>query len=509
MLRSFVAVLIGLGLFGCQSNSPNLDPYEQVIQMPDSLYRNWLSAQLDAEMIWETPNQKQASKAYLEDLAILRRSLDEAQTGMYRFCTPAQIDSLFLKARKDLQDSASYLEFFNAVAPVFALMGNSHSGVGHSKAYKAFRKEQLKFIPLKFVVSNERLYVRSNLSADTLIQPGFEVLEINGQSFSELANQMKESITSDGKNQSLKWQIIQDYFPHAYSNFIGQPEVFDILCQNSQGEKMTLKLPAMPKPYLDSVAKLQPGIDRPFVSFNYDWIDSLNTSILTIGSFNKKVLTYTGVRFEEQLRSTFSIIKNKGHQKLILDLRDNSGGWTGYGRYLVSYLVNQPIDYIDAVYVKKKEDFAFEALIQNPAGIEDTMNFVAQSGGLLRWENYPNQKISEVAENHFEGQLVVLTNGSTMSCAGVVSALLKENTQALFIGEESGVAAQGTDGITLSMRLPHSQLGVTLSLGMYVLATQSESPDRGVFPDVFIQARPEELFLGNDPVLEFALTELK
>ncbi len=499
---------IGLILFGCHSPVETPDAYQQVLQLDAQSYKQWLESRSDSSKIhWIRPDQKIASEPWLQDLAVLKLALEDAQTGLYRYNTPDQIDSVFQIGRRSLKDSASYLDLFRAIAPVFSVMGNSHAGSGHSKRYKAYRKENLKFIPLRILVHEKRFYVRQNLSTQDGPEMGDEVLSINGQSVEEIGQQLLTCMKSDGKNQTLKWRVIQDYFPYAYSNFIDQPDSFQITYRDSMDQLVNAGLRARSKNFLDSVrGTLEPPQPhkRPL---RYQAIDSLSTSILTIRSFNKNVLTHFDIEFEKEIDSIFQEIKTRGHKKLIVDLRDNAGGWTGYGRYLVSYLVDQPQDYIQGVYTKKIEGFSFEPLIQNHAEIEDTMLFEAVDGNRLEWKNYPNLRIESLPDHGFDGKLMVLTNGPTMSCAGVVSAVLREHTEAVFLGEESGTGSGGTDGITLSLVLPHSGIGITLSLGLYEYAPGSKQPDYGVFPDYPINTSPEDVFLGRDPVLERALRE--
>jgi Peptidase family S41 len=112
---------------------------------------------------------------------------------------------------------------------------------------------------------------------------------------------------------------------------------------------------------------------------------------------------------------------------------------------------------------------------------------------------------------------VVLIDGGTFSTAADVCAQLRARTQAVFVGEETGGAAEGnTSGLNAQIVLPNS--GLKLKVQMYgywnALGTsraggKAASPGRGTLPDVTVVRTVADTLAGQDAAIERALASLR
>lgn len=58
--------------------------------------------------------------------------------------------------------------------------------------------------------------------------------------------------------------------------------------------------------------------------------------------------------FKQEIKSVFAVIKqNKTEHLIFLDLRNNQGGASKYGSYLLSFLLDKPFMYIKELYAVK------------------------------------------------------------------------------------------------------------------------------------------------------------
>ena len=107
----------------------------------------------------------------------------------------------------------------------------------------------------------------------------------------------------------------------------------------------------------------------------------------------------------------------------------------------------------------------------------------------------------------FHGQLYVLINGITFSSAGDLAAALRKQTEAIFIGEESGGAFEGpTGGTSIVVELSNSKIMVRISPQIHLSSGYKQHPfGRGVLPDHPIQYTIEDVLSQRDLELEKAL----
>ncbi|MBK8351985.1 MAG: hypothetical protein IPL21_09900 [Saprospirales bacterium] len=54
------------------------------------------------------------------------------------------------------------------------------------------------------------------------------------------------------------------------------------------------------------------------------------------------------------MKSIFKAIKKNKTENLILDLRNNQGGKSTYGAYLLSYLLDKPFAYVKEYFIVRK-----------------------------------------------------------------------------------------------------------------------------------------------------------
>lgn len=109
----------------------------------------------------------------------------------------------------------------------------------------------------------------------------------------------------------------------------------------------------------------------------------------------------------------------------------------------------------------------------------------------------------------------MLIDGGTFSTAADVCAQLHSRTQAVFVGEETGGAADGnTSGLNASVVLPNS--GLKLKVQMYgywnalgTLRPGTLQPGRGTLPDVVVVRKVADVLAGVDAALHEAIAGVR
>jgi hypothetical protein len=224
----------------------------------------------------------------------------------------------------------------------------------------------------------------------------------------------------------------------------------------------------------------------------------------------------------DQFADAFREIKEKGVQTLIIDIRDNGGGWDELNTVLLSYLVPHPFRFYKGFTFRAKDWDDLKYVEYSP---DDFLNDpdLKRFSEAERKKMVQDRTLSEVLDhncrtnpaagihpskpNTFSGNLYLLFNGRSGSSGGEVPALLHFLGIGTLIGEEPNAAYQGTcGGIIPRLTLPHSGISTSLPLLAY---------ENAVLPGLFIAhgAPPhfvvgeslEDAIKGRDTALEFTL----
>ncbi|MEM6261542.1 MAG: S41 family peptidase [Bacteroidota bacterium] len=452
--------------------------------------------------------QKLPPQLIKQDMLLLHHMLKEAHTGLYRYASTSQVDSLFDASLCIAADSMTYLEFIRQVARTFNTIACGHSGWGHSSAFRQFRTDSMKFFPLRMHVIGDQFFVKFNSAEDLYLQSFDEIREINGEAPSAIIRQLKQHMYKDGNSGGGGRSEIGTYFHMAYANFIDTPDSFRLrILRRVDREEEIVVLPALPLSTInDHLQERYPDeLHSPAKESLRLEVDGQNgLAVCTIESFNTEYLKARGQHFESFIDSVFEEISSQQISSLILDLRGNTGGWTANGKYLFEHFINEPTGYISEVVFKQSDSFSFEPFIQHGPGIVDTFQLMPRADGLFEWTNYPSLQAIPQPGNRFSGKVCILTDDMTRSAAAVFSSLMQAHTGAIFVGQETGGAKVGQNGMVMGAQLPHTGVFVHFATARYTCNVPDSSGTRGVIPDHLVTSTIEDIRLGRDQQMEVA-----
>lgn len=202
-------------------------------------------------------------------------------------------------------------------------------------------------------------------------------------------------------------------------------------------------------------------------------------------------------------------IRSKNIENLVLDLRDNSGGWDAMGIELYKFLSNtdQPFEFYgegfavtnDTAYLKYSDLGAADI-----ASLDEEL--IPQEDGTFLINPEFDQSMNDLRPypERFKGKLYILINRGTGSAASEFAAIAKSNQIGVIVGEESGGVYEGVNGTSfLRFELPNSKMYLRTPLvsGTLVVKPVAEA-GRGVMPDVQVHFRTEDLLIRNDRQLK-------
>lgn len=412
-------------------------------------------------------------------------------------------ENLFSDFIFSLNDSLTEKQFRIRVKLVLDELHCGHTEVMYSQAfYKEMNKKKLNYSPYIFLPVQNKLYMIANLNnkkQDTVVKKGMEILKINKVPVDSMIKYSKRFVSTDGFNQTARNHYVQLGFNSYYPALFGRPDTFEIEYVDNKIPKNVRYRAIQPK----TLPPLPLGLkdDSLYVryksaSMKYRFLDEQKkTMILKIERFSHR-------GDSRAYRRLFRKLKRNRSENLVIDLRNNGGGSLANSYRLLSYLIdssaNQTLsttirNYPYKQYTKGNLAFRFTRLAYKLIGEKISRNDT----------DYFVYKIKPRKKNHFNGKVYVLINGGSFSASCLVSAYLKYDKRAVFIGEETGGAIEGCNaGITPYYKLPNTRIRVRVPAFRIEHDVNTQITGHGILPDYRIEYGLRDIMAKKDLELE-------
>lgn len=461
-----------------------------------------------------------------EDFRRYRRLLEETHPGLYRYQSKEKIQAVFDGVGQSLDEPMAFYDFYQAIATMNVAIRCAHSNVIPTKKATSYLSHNIKIIPFYFFTIDQKPIVLFNGTLDQTIKPGFELLEVNGTSVDSILSAIRKYKWADGNFEPV--MPTGAFFWLFYYLFIERPDSFHLVFQDLDGEELSIDVPAQ------SYSSVQKNFNKNSVNkemtkkynkkIKRPWKlvfpkDSDGSSILRFYSFGGR-----GMNNEEDAQkeirkfmdASLKKIAKKKSTQLIVDLRDNGGGWDIQAIEILSYLFKNDttfLYYAKAIAVTDSTEFFqysdLTGYTQEQIKAELTPN-TDGTFSLNKEQNIDLQK-HRSKEKRFQGDIYFLINKSTGSAAAELAALAKSHRIGTFIGAETNGAYEGGNGSTF-IRLPLPNSGIMVQTPLvagYLDVRPVQEKGRGVLPDYEVAFTVEDLLLGFDRQTEFVKDLIK
>lgn len=447
-----------------------------------------------------------------EDMGYLKRKLDLLHPGMGYYTPQPRMEQLYDSLYNRLTAPMDYQEFYHHVSPFVAALKDGHTNLNHQKHY--FSKHT-RYIPFFIRLVESHYFISHNVSADTSLRRGTELLTINNRTISDLHHELMNAdhSGSDGDNLTgrQQWSLVQ--FADYYAAWYGSTDSISITYRYT-GDT-TIRRTHLPCPTLRefrSTMRERYGaeIDRLAKQSNLSVrvVDTLTrTAVLRVSSFMglKKKDPFQWA-FNRRLKRAFKQLRDDNVQNLVVDMQGNGGGIVLNSARLLRYWMPKRFRMMEQETMKRA---ARSELITrwNPVS---ALNFSLQyktdhAGGFSSRSGH--RRYRPYYKDAFKGNLYFLMNGASFSAATTVLAKTLDAGIGTFIGEASGSAYWGDfAGHFKTITLPNSRLQVRIPLKKM---THAVAADRAngftVEPDFTITRSYDDLMTNRDYVLDYTL----
>lgn len=446
-----------------------------------------------------------------------------------------KFDSLKKTLTKSLKPNDFYIKFF----PIFESLEHGHTYI--YPIYKRLNKKEIKqykdsksaFNDYSFFWKNDSVFLIHDQSKINPINPGSALVFIDNIPTKYLYDKYKKSIFGDGKNTTFTDNVFNRTFLNYVTLEQGIKDSVELtfLMGNKPIRKKTFrtypKSKETEKKELPKITKEQKQIDRKVrikqktygysknsAAYSKDLSFPTNDSTIAV----LKVTDFRKGKIQELYKEVFTDIKNHKVQNLVLDLRNNGGGFIKDAHYLYAYLVDDSKSFLGEKIVANKTSFG-----------KSLYNIFPTYSYPLLWlgSGYTYFATSKNSDNEYElhlpfsfvkidksliykGNLYVMINGGSYSASSLISANLQLKNRAFFVGEETGGDFNGTvAGLMPKFTLPHSKLQMSVGTVYLSPIEKREEMGHGVYPNQEIKPTLEHKIKRIDPELNWILNDIK
>lgn len=468
--------------------------------------------------------KKYSPEKLQKDYSVYQQILEEAHPGLYWYQSKDSIDYYFNWGRQRLKDSLTETDFRKVLAYVTVSIRCGHTSVLPSKAYskQVDTARMSKLFPLSLKIWDDTAVVTDNLDRrDSFLTRGTVIKKINGQSIEKIVDTLFNYISTDGYNQTHKFQSLSNrgYFGSLYTSLFGFSASYDIAYTDSTGllkhtsikPYNTLLDTAAHPPAIRTIRKLpQPSRkEREKMRRSSVRLLQINATdrvaTMELNSFSG------GYGLKRFFRHSFkTLAKNKiGH--LIIDVRGNGGGNVTNSTFITRYISDHRFKAVDSLYAiaKKKK---YSRYIENDFFNRFFMTLFTKrkADGFYHFQYFEKKYFKPKKRNHFDGKAYILTGGNSFSATTLFASSLIKQDNVIVVGEQTGGGAYGNSAWLIpNVVLPETKVRFRLPLFRLVIDKNYPKTGLGVQPEVESKPTTDAIKHGVDYKVEKAMELIK
>ncbi|AMJ66240.1 S41 family peptidase [Hymenobacter sp. PAMC 26628] len=462
----------------------------------------------------------------LADLALFQRIKEAAHAGIYKYRTKAQMDSAFAAACSQVTDSLTVVDVYRLVVRVTDFEGSLHNDTSLPDAVRDELRAAPAFFPYPVKLVAGQLLLNA---ARGPLPLGAAIASINGIPARQLVRELGRYYTTDGLNITGKTVGLAANFPEYYRLEYGPQAAFKVryTLPNSP-DALTQTVPAVPyRAYQQAFeARHSKPFDNAFFAdaprkYTFRLLPNRSAAVLTINTFDIGEEGTAGhKRYEAFLDSCFGLLRRTpAITDLLVDVRANGGGDDNNDMLAFSYLARAPFRENKGAavsfprvpyrrYLSFEKDTAERAATVRETAEKLRTDFARGPTGQLH-QTAASNPVFQPRKNRFRGRLYLLISPRLASAGSMFAAMVRGNTAAVVVGEETMGGYYGHTGHgELAYTLPNTGIQTRfywVDLQQDVPRKASQPPGRGVLPNYPVAQSPADFLANRDPQLAFAL----
>lgn len=472
-------------------------------------------------------------KKMKQDFEIFKQISKDANSGLYKYRTKQQIDSIYYWGNLQIEKLTTYRDFYNLICTISDFEGSVHNNISLPKKYaENLKNEKFGYFPFPLKWIEGKWLVNID---DKEIPVGAEIISINSVPISEIIPNLYKYYSTDGLNITGKRIGLRTNFSKYYRLHYGLTKTFKVSYLNPTSKLLETKIieSVGNKKYYENFNKIHSlPLDKYYYydlkenqKYNYNPLDSI-TGILTIHTFDMgNETTNEHKKYKQFLDSIFVDINAKGIKNLIVDIRNNGGGTDPNDLITYSYLTHRNFQENKAAWISFNKipliryyNIGIPKFIRPLVVGKYNKQFQEQfplekDGKFYQDEKSKDHKTWYPNQNAFTGTIYLLTSPAIASAGSLFAAMVAGNQNTITIGEETMGGYYGHNGHTpLEYKLPKSKIIIQFSvvnLEQDVPKNEKQKYERGIIPDYEITQTFDDFIKNTDTQMNFTLELIK
>lgn len=411
------------------------------------------------------------------DFKAFRNKYESMLANLYMYTPKQQLDKVYDSLYMQIQPMTA-TAFYSYITPVSSYIKDGHSNIYLPEKLTDYNNEHADFFPFNVYLNNNRLYISMNLSEDTDIKTGTEILAINGKSTGEIIAYLLQRQVRDGNNEHYPIWILNNYFRAYYGFHFGYPKSYTLTLKVENNLPVTKEVKALPRALIAQLKAVRYPEAKKEAYFYMD--TAKHVGVFTIKDWEEKGL-------KEQIDEVFEQLKSHKVQHLIIDMRDNQGGDFNPAIQLLSNLLKEPFEYFSD--------------LKSVVGTNDT-------GLILKKQKSKILGTQNPVKNPYTGKVYVLINGGCFSNTASFCSRIEYYKRGIFIGEETGgnkVVFSGVFGLKSETVLPNTKIICDNANYRMVVTNINENSGHGVVPTYLVEPTINDIIENKDVVMKYTL----
>ena len=448
-----------------------------------------------------------------EDFKIFESILKKGHPSLYEYIDEDSLNYIFENTKESLSTELSDIALYKKMLCVTDKIKDGHLLLF---APNTIKTDQYYF-PLILKLINTQFYTDTD---DFGIPVGSKITQINGNKISEILERFKKYVANDGYNLTRIYREIELKFGLYYAYEYGIEKKFSIKYIEPDGKEKNSVLSAESfvtvkhrntkrNSYFANYHQQENGFDffnsfignkTPFVYYK----DNIETAVLVVNSFGGDIRI-----FQSNLTKIFKEINKKKIKHLVIDVRQNDGGFRANAIHLYSFITNNIFKQIKNRYVASlsvpERKYVTRTFLNEKQFLKDKYNnHPIYDGWKLNFDDLETIMVPD--KDRFKGNVYVIAGGATFSSGSSFALNVKNNPDITLIGEETGGGYHFFNGeFPVYYELPNSKIVMIMSMEKISNYTKDKTIPKGsgVPPDRHIILTLEDLRSGKDPELDY------
>ncbi len=443
----------------------------------------------------------------LEDLAVIRQTVEQAHPDPYRYRSKAELDKLFDDIATSLVVPITSEEFIQATLPVFRAIGDAGTMLSPPTALQQIYDHSEPLIPVTVAVIGDRLYLDEELKGFRSLPTACELLSINGRPAAQVLARLRNGQVPEGSDTTLLDRRIERNFPEMYRRYVERAEKFVINFRTAEGFTDERELFALTK---DEMRRSYRPKGYDMLPWRLEEFPATSSAWLTMATLDASELERQRITPERFLTNVLDALNKANTSTLVIDMRGANGQDLGLAEQVFSLIGLEPYRVVKSVSIRSgRVPDSYRFATPSP-------DFFASVGGMympeakgrreLKQDDPRLQQILPLSKA-FQGKVYVVSDGLTRGAAAAFVMMAKRTGRARIVGEEVGSNAFSfCGGNVMEVTLPRSGCVLHVPLNCYEPEGIPDGPaDRGEMPNYRVPQRTADLAQGKDTVREALL----